>query len=124
MVANVESQKPKKVNLLLWILATFLISSGIGGHYYFVDHSFLLRIVSLLVISGMALWIASKTNGGKIAIKCWQEATVEIKKVVWPTKKETIHSTVAVVAMVFVMAVVLWSLDAILIRVVGRIIGH
>ena len=78
----------------------------------------------MLVIVGVALWTASRTNGGKVAVKIWREATVEIRKVIWPTKKETLQTTLAVVAMVFVMALILWSIDAILIRVVAKLIGH
>jgi preprotein translocase subunit SecE len=52
----------------------------------------------------------------------WQESVVELRKVVWPTKQETIQSTVAVLAMVFVMSLVLWSIDAVLVRVVAWII--
>ena len=52
----------------------------------------------------------------------WQESIVELRKVVWPTKQETIHSTIAVLVMVFVMGLVLWSIDAVLVRVVAWII--
>jgi preprotein translocase subunit SecE len=47
-----------------------------------------------------------------------QEAVVEVKKVVWPTRKETVQTTGVVVAFVIVMAIFLWIVDAILARVV------
>jgi preprotein translocase subunit SecE len=52
----------------------------------------------------------------------WQDSLVELRKVVWPTKQETIHSTIAVLAMVFIMGLVLWSIDAVLVRVVAWVI--
>ncbi len=52
----------------------------------------------------------------------WQDAIVELRKVVWPTKQETIQSTVAVLVMVFVMGLVLWSIDAVLVRLVAWIV--
>jgi preprotein translocase subunit SecE len=39
------------------------------------------------------------------------EAIAEVKKVVWPTRKETIQTTAAVFAFVLVMAVFLWLSD-------------
>ena len=52
----------------------------------------------------------------------WQESLTELRKVVWPTRQETIQSTIAVLAMVFVMSLVLWSIDAVLVRAVAWII--
>ena len=40
-----------------------------------------------------------------------REALVEVKKVVWPTRKETMQTTAAVFAFVVVMAVFLWVSD-------------
>jgi len=39
------------------------------------------------------------------------EAIVEVKKVVWPTRKETMQTTAAVFAFVVAMAVFLWMTD-------------
>ena len=52
----------------------------------------------------------------------WRDALVELRKVVWPSKQETIQSTIAVLVMVFVMGLFLWSMDAILVRVMAWII--
>jgi len=49
-----------------------------------------------------------------------QEAIAETRKVVWPTRKETLQSTGVVVAFVIVMAIFLWIVDAILAWVVEQ----
>ena len=60
----------------------------------------------------------------KKAWEFWQGALIELKKVVWPTRKETIQSTLSVLAMVFAMGIFLWSMDALLLRMVAWLMGH
>ena len=52
----------------------------------------------------------------------WLESVTELRKVVWPTKQETIQSTIAVLAMVFAMGIVSWSIDAVLVRVMAWVV--
>ncbi|MEC8716811.1 MAG: preprotein translocase subunit SecE, partial [Pseudomonadota bacterium] len=51
------------------------------------------------------------------------EARVEIRKVVWPTREETTQTTLVVLALVFVMSLILWGLDSLLGLVVSSVIG-
>jgi preprotein translocase subunit SecE len=52
-----------------------------------------------------------------------RESWIELKKVVWPTRKETIQSTGLVLAFVFVMAVFLWGVDWILASIIRILMG-
>jgi preprotein translocase subunit SecE len=52
-----------------------------------------------------------------------REAVVETRRVVWPTRQETIQTTLVVVAFVFVMALILWGLDAAFGKLISLIIG-
>jgi len=121
MVAKVESQNPK-FDSVLWGVAVLLLSTSISAQYYFVDASLLWRLVGLFAASGVALWSVSRTQTGRTFISFWKEAIVELRKVIWPTRKETVHSTMAVIAMVFVVGLVLWSMDAILVRAMAWLI--
>lgn len=121
MVSRVENQN-KLTDGLLWGLVFILVGTGISGHYYFSSYSLLLRVLALLAVGVVALVLASRTSGGQKAWQYWQEALLEVRKVVWPTKKETTQTTMAVLAMVFVMGLILWSIDAVLIRVVEWLI--
>ena len=53
----------------------------------------------------------------------WDEAIIELKKVTWPSKKETMQATLAVVAMVFIMGVLMWTIDTCLVRLVAKIVS-
>ena len=49
----------------------------------------------------------------------FREVKVEMKKVSWPTKKETIRNTMAVIGISFVVAVFLGGLDFIFTKVLN-----
>jgi len=72
-----------------------------------------LAIAVALVAGGIAAGaaVAAFTAPGREFTVFAREAVVEVKKVVWPTRKETIQTTAAVFAFVFVMAVFLWLSD-------------
>lgn len=121
MVVNMENPSPKMDNLF-WTLAALLLAVGLGGQFYFASQSPYLRILGMLVAVILAGTMISRTQAGRRFWIYWQESVVELRKVVWPTKQETIHSTIAVLVMVFVMGLVLWSIDAVLVRVMAWII--
>lgn len=84
----------------------------------------LYRVVALLAGASVSVWISLRTSWGKKARAFFDSSIVELKKVVWPTRKETIQSTMAVVAMVFVVGLLLWGLDAIIFKIIAKIIGQ
>lgn len=123
MVSNVVNSS-SKANQLVWIVALALIASGLSANYYFSDYSLLVRTVGLLVVLAAAVFLAFKTTQGQQFKVLWQEAVIEVRKVVWPTKKETMQSVFAVLAMVTVMGLLLWMVDAMLLRIVAWLTGH
>jgi preprotein translocase subunit SecE len=48
----------------------------------------------------------------------------EAKRVVWPTRKETIQTTAVVIAFAVVMALFLWAVDATLLSIVNKLMGR
>ncbi|MGB0268066.1 MAG: preprotein translocase subunit SecE, partial [Pseudomonadales bacterium] len=67
--------------------------------------------------------IALQTHQGRALWTLVNEARVEIRKVVWPTREETTQTTLVVLALVFVMSLILWGLDSLLGLVVSSVIG-
>jgi len=91
--------------------AFILTAVSIGGFYYFGDQSLLLRVVGLLVMASVVVAIALQTQAGKSAWAFIGDARMEVRKVVWPTMKETRQTTLVVLAMVVVIAIILWLVD-------------
>ena len=64
------------------------------------------------------------TEPGKQFYVYAQESIAETRKVVWPTRKETLQTTAIVFGFVVVMALFLWAVDASLLWVVQKLIGQ
>lgn len=97
-----------------WVVAIALIGGAVGGFYYYADESLLLRVIGLLLVVAASGAIALQTERGRAAWRMAQDARTEVRKVVWPTRKETIQTTGIVILMVSVMAVILWGFDSLL----------
>ena len=87
------------------------VAAAIGGFYYFDDQATWIRVIGLLVALLVAGMIALQTELGKAAWTFRREAVIEMRKVVWPTRKETAQTTMVVLVVVMIVAVLLWLLD-------------
>ena len=92
-------------------LAVLLLMAGVAGFYYLSESAMVLRIVSVLAGIAAAAVVGWTTEPGKQFFVFAQEAVVETKKVVWPTRKESFQTTGAVFAFAVAMAVFLWITD-------------
>ncbi len=96
------------VKLMIALLA---LIAGMVGFYYFADESQLLRVIGLLAVATTAFFIVSTTGIGRRGLGFARDARVEVRKVVWPTRTETTQTTIAVLIMVFLVAIMLWLFD-------------
>ena len=95
-------------------LALILVGAGIWAYYWLADTALVLRLLAVVagLLAGAAVaWLSAP---GKQFLTFALESWAEVKKVVWPTRKETIQTTAAVFAFVIAMAVFLWITDKIL----------
>jgi preprotein translocase subunit SecE len=76
-----------------------------------------------LAIALVAALIAAQTVKGSAFLVMFKEARNEIRKVVWPNRQETLQTTMIVVAVVLIMALLLWGLDSLLSWGVSLLIG-
>ena len=112
------------MNTLKWAVAIMLIISGIAGNYYFSGQSILIRALSMLGVTLVASAIALQTHRGKQFWCFGKDSYLEIKRVIWPTRAETIQITSIVLVMVTVLGVLLWGVDSILLRAIGWLTGY
>ena len=106
------------------IAAAFvLLVAGIAGFYYLGDSAMIIRVAAVLagLAGGAVVFLTSQP--GKQFYEYSQESIAETKKVVWPTRKETLQTTGIVFAFVVVMALFLWMVDASLLWVVKKLLG-
>ena len=93
------------------VAAVLLVGLGIWGYYWLGDSALVLRILAVIAGILAAAAVAWWSEPGKQFAVFAGEAVEEVKKVVWPTRKETMQTTAAVFAFVVVMAVFLWLTD-------------
>jgi preprotein translocase subunit SecE len=91
--------------------AAALVCVGIVGYYWLAQQSIVLRILAVFAGIAAGAVVALTSVPGREFVVFTREALVEVRKVVWPTRKETIQTTAAVFAFVVVMAVFLWLSD-------------
>lgn len=106
------------------VLALAVIAAAISGFYYFGDESLLYRVLGLLVALGVSTAIVLQTAMGQQAWSFVGDARTEVRKVVWPTRKETIQTTLIVMVMVFIVATMLWMFDMFLTWAVKMLMGQ
>jgi preprotein translocase subunit SecE len=105
-------------------VALLVLGAAIGLFYYFGDQSTLLRVLGLLAALGVSLAIAARTTRGRAALAFVGETHTEFRRVVWPTRQETIRTTLVVLLMVMVMASILWLFDTLLLWTVRLLTGQ
>jgi len=105
------------------LFAVLLLAAGIAGYYYFADQMQVLRVVGLLVVVLVAMIVALQTSAGRSSWAFAQAARTEVRKVVWPTRKETVQMTLTVIIAVFIMSLLLWGFDSFLAWLVKALIG-
>jgi preprotein translocase subunit SecE len=106
------------------VVAAVLLIAGIYGFYYFAGYSTLLRVVGLLVVGGIAVAVALQTAQGR---RLWQfagDARTEVRKVVWPTRQETMQTTLVVIVMVLILGIILWLFDMMLMGILRFLTGQ
>jgi preprotein translocase subunit SecE len=112
-----------KFDLVKLVIAALVVIAAVAGFYIFADQSTPLRVAGLLVAAGVAAWIGLQTEPGRNLWNFLQDAQVEVRKVVWPTRQETTQTTLLVIAVVILAALILWGLDTVLGWAIRQVIG-
>ncbi|ASA55524.1 MULTISPECIES: preprotein translocase subunit SecE [Vibrio] len=126
MKAN-HAETPESSNAadkLKWLIAIVLLAAAVvGNSFYGETVSVVIRSAGVIVLIAAALGIAAITVKGKEAVSFAREARMEIRKVIWPTRQETVQTTLIVLAVCVVMALALWGIDGIMVRLVAFATG-
>ena len=105
-------------------LAVACVIAGIWAYYYFADTALVLRVLMVmggLVAAGGVAWLSTP---GKEFFAFAQEAWQESGRVSWPSRKETVQTTLIVFGFVAIMALFLFSVDTTLAWIVKLLTGR
>ena len=115
--------KAGSLDWLKWLVVVALLAGGVFANWYYQDEMLLMRVAGLLATAAVAILLALQTERGRAIWSLLKEARTEVRRVVWPTNQETTQTTLVVIAIVFVFALILWGLDSLLGWIVSSIIG-
>ncbi len=118
------AEKTSPRDTALWALSLLILATGVYGFYHFQgDVMPLVRVIGLLVALGIALAVAARTLKGKTLLSFIREADVERRKVVWPTRPETLQTTLIVLVITILVGIMLFLMDTLFGFIVRRLIG-
>jgi preprotein translocase subunit SecE len=116
---NTQTEPATSVaDIVKQVFSVIFVVAGVAAFYYFsTDHAYfkevrlLYRVLGLVVIVLIALGIMLTTDVGRSVWSFVLESKQEVRKVVWPTREETMRTTLLVFAMVSIVSLILWLLD-------------
>jgi preprotein translocase subunit SecE len=91
--------------------AAVLLIAGLAAFYVLGRSDLWVRVLALLALMAAAIAVFFTSESGRELIGFGKESTREVKKVVWPTRKEAMQNTFYVFAFVITMALFLWICD-------------
>ncbi|GAB6048841.1 preprotein translocase subunit SecE [Methyloparacoccus murrellii] len=124
MSAREESTSSSGLDTARLVVAILILVGGIVGFYYFADKGLVYRVLGILAASIASIALILATAMGKSFLGFLRESRVEVRKMIWPTRQETMQSTLVVVALVFLVGLLLWTLDAMLFWGVSHLTGQ
>jgi len=105
-------------------IAALIAVAGIAVYYTVLsEYALVIRVLALLgsfAVGAAVMWF---TETGRTFVAFSRESWEEAKRVVWPTRKETLQTTGVVFLFVFVMAVFLWLVDWGLLTITQKLLG-
>src|SRR5690625_5661499 len=109
---------------MLWIRGLLIAAAGISAFYEFAVQVIApVRALGMLAAIVVGALVVSKTVRGRDFFLFLKEADVERRKVVWPTRNETLQTTLVVIVITLIVAFLLFLMDAVFGWVVRHLIG-
>ncbi len=111
------------LDIIKLLFAAGVLVGGLYSYYYFLEVPLPLRV--LMVLGGLAagITVAMTSTQGQRLWAFIQGARIEIRKVVWPTKQETMQTSIAVFVFTLIMALFFWGLDSFLLWLTRTLVG-
>lgn len=111
-------------NWLKWVIALVLLGAGVVANYFYSTQPWPIRLLGWMFLLALASGVLLTTSQGKVALDFARESRLELRKVFWPTRQETIQTTLIVALMVGVLSLILWGVDSFLMVLIGWLTGQ
>jgi preprotein translocase subunit SecE len=118
-----NAQIASKGDALRWIAIILLLILGIAGNYWYITEPLSIRIAGWIILVCVMGLVAIRTSKGEVAWRFLKECRNEIRRVVWPNRPEVVRMTGLVFLMVLVLALILWGVDSLFMRIIAWFTG-
>ena len=123
MTQKVESG-PSALDTVKLAAAVAILVGGIAAFYLLSSYPLALRWVIVLASLGAGIAVALQSVQGRTFWDFVQGSRVELRKVVWPTRQETLQTTLVVFVAVLAMGIFFWFLDWVLGGITAALTGR
>lgn len=106
-----------------YTLSVVIIVAGLVGFYWFAELPGAVRGAMIAVALGAAGLVFALTERGRASIEFLSESRFELRKVVWPTREDTIRSTGLIMVVVVIISLLLGFIDFIVSHAVRFLLG-
>jgi preprotein translocase subunit SecE len=114
MTEEIKAQDGGTANTVKLTIASLLVAVGVAGFYVLSNQSIWIRW--LVVVAGLALGglVIAFSQTGTDLKQFIAAARVELRKIVWPNRNETLMTTAVVLGFVLLAGLFFWGLDVVL----------
>jgi preprotein translocase subunit SecE len=107
-------ENPTAFDAVKLVAAVAIVAAGIAGFYFLSAQPIWLRWIIVLVSLVAGGFVALQAQQGRAFSLFVQSSRVELRKVFWPTRQETMQVTIVVFAMVVALGLFFWGVDTLL----------
>ena len=124
MNAKLERTAPATpADIAKYTLSAVIVVAGLVGFYWFAELPGAVRGAMIFVALAAAGVVFALTERGRASIEFLSESRFELRKVVWPTREDTIRSTGLIVVVVVIISLLLGLIDFIVSHAVRFLLG-
>lgn len=116
MSARGFNKKIISLESLKWIGVIFLIFLSFLEGYFLRDFNLYIKIGLIFISIVLTIYITLNTKLGKLLVLFSRESFIELQKVIWPSYQDSLNTTLIIIIVTMIMSVMLWGLDAILVK--------
>jgi preprotein translocase subunit SecE len=106
-----------------YMAAALLVAAGVFGFYWFTAWATALRglLVAAGVVAGFGVF--TQTAAGRQVLEFVEESRFELRKVVWPTRQDSIRMTGVIIVVIVVFSLFLSLVDFLIGTGIGKLLG-
>ncbi len=114
-----EQDSVASFNGFRWVITFLALGGAVYANHALVDGSLLIRVAVILGLVAVGLGIATTTTKGRTGLAFAKESRIEARKVVWPTRAETVQTSLIIMVAVVLVSLMLYLIDMGLVYIVN-----